>query len=170
MPLNIDLMQILLHMLNFVILFGALTLLVYKPVNKFLNERKAHFEELESKAQEKVAENEKLNAEYKEVLEDAKQKQAELLKKSEKETAEAAKAYLDNAREKAQAIISEAEHEAELRKEHIIDSAQAEIGELVVSAAQKLLSDTVTPERDSAMYDEFIRLTDKAVADKRALK
>ena len=38
MPLNIDITQILLHMLNFVILAGGLTFLLYRPVQKFLNE------------------------------------------------------------------------------------------------------------------------------------
>ena len=62
---------------------------------------------------------------------------------------------------------SNAETEAEKRKESILDSAQAEISELVLSATQKLLSDTVTPERNSALYDEFIRRTGKTVADER---
>ena len=67
-------------------------------------------------------------------------------------------------------IILAAEQEAEDRKEHILDSAQTEIGELVVAATQKLLSDTVTPERNTELYDEFIRLADKTIADKRAAK
>ena len=74
---------------------------------------------------------------------------------------------MDSAHDKANAIISAAESEAERRKEAILDSAQTEISELVLSATQKLLSDTVTPERNSALYDEFIRRTDKTVADKR---
>ena len=41
-----------------------------------------------------------------------------------------------------------------------LDAAQTEIGELVISAAQKLLSDTVTPERDRELYDAFIRLAE----------
>ena len=45
MPLNIDFMQILLHMLNFVILAGGLTLLLFKPVKKFMAERKKYFED-----------------------------------------------------------------------------------------------------------------------------
>ena len=47
MPLNIDFLQVLLHMLNFVILAGGLTFLLFKPINKFLENRKAHFEKLE---------------------------------------------------------------------------------------------------------------------------
>ena len=36
MPLNIDFVQILLHLLNFVILAGGLTLLLFNPVKKFI--------------------------------------------------------------------------------------------------------------------------------------
>ena len=42
MPLNIDFLQILLHLLNFVILAGGLTFLLYKPVVKFLESRRAY--------------------------------------------------------------------------------------------------------------------------------
>ena len=79
-------------------------------------------------------------------------------------------AFMEKAKETAKLIVAAAEKEAEDRKEHILDSAQTEIGELVVAATQKLLSDTVTPERNTELYDEFIRLADKTIADKRAAK
>ncbi|MGN0453222.1 MAG: ATP synthase F0 subunit B [Ruminococcus sp.] len=170
MPLNIDIMQILLHAFNFLILAGGLTLILFKPVNKFLAERRAYFESKEAEIKEKTDENEKLKAEYEEKLAEANKQIAEMHAAAEKEIAETTKAYLIDAKEKAKTIISDAEQEAENRKEHILDSAQAEIGALVVSATQKLLSDTVTPERNSALYDEFIRLADQTVADKRAKK
>ena len=139
MPLNIDFTQVLLHMLNFVILAGALGFLLFKPITKFMADRQKHFEDL-AKENEEAA---------------------------KKEAAETAKEYIDSAHQKANAIIAAAETEAEKRKESILDSAQTEISELVLSATQKLLSDTVTPERNSALYDEFIRRTDKTVADER---
>ena len=39
MPLNIDWQQILLHLLNFLILATGLTLLLYKPVKRFMKKR-----------------------------------------------------------------------------------------------------------------------------------
>ena len=38
-PLNIDWQQILLHLLNFVILFAILYFLLYDPVKKFMDKR-----------------------------------------------------------------------------------------------------------------------------------
>ena len=167
MPLNIDFLQVLLHMLNFVILAGGLTLLLFKPVNKFLSERREHFEKLATENEEKAKENERLKAEYEKKLQDADLQIAEMRQQAEKETADAAKAYLNDAKEKASELMVAAEKEAEERKEHILDSAQTEIEELVLSATQKLLGDTVTPERNSALYDEFIRRADKTVTDER---
>ena len=53
-PLNIDWQQILLHVLNFVILFGGLYFLLYKPVKNFMAKREAHYAEMAQKAQSEL--------------------------------------------------------------------------------------------------------------------
>lgn len=161
MPLNIDLLQILLHIFNFLILFGGLTLLLYKPVNKFLEERKNYYKEKEESIKAAADENSAIQAKYEKLIKDTDEEIAEMKLKAEKEIADISKDSLSKAEKKAASIISAAEKEAESRKEHILDSVQTEIGEIVVTATQKLLSDTADPKVDSALYDEFIRLTDK---------
>lgn len=162
MPLNIDFLQILLHMLNFVILAGGLTFLLFKPVNRFLDGRREQFAQAERKNRQDAEDNEKLRVCYEEKLRDADAEIAERKKAAERESADVSAEYIKEAREKADRIIRRAENQAEELKEHILQSAQAEIGELVVSAAEKLLSSTATPERDSALYDEFIRLAESS--------
>ncbi len=157
MPLNINLVQILLHMLNFVILAGGLTLLLYKPVTKFLEERRAHFEALEEQSRAAKEESQRLQEAYAGHVTAAKEEIAALRQQADRENAEAAKAYLDAAKEKAAAIIAAAEEEAETRRAQILDSAQTEIGELVVEATQKLLTGTADEARAGALYDEFLR-------------
>ena len=130
-------------------------------------DRQKHFEDLAKENEETAKTNADMKAEYEQKLEEAKAEIADMHRNAEKEAAETAKEYIDSAHQKANAIIAAAETEAEKRKESILDSAQTEISELVLSATQKLLSDTVTPERNSALYDEFIRRTDKTVADER---
>lgn len=167
-PLNIDFLQILLHMLNFVILAGGLSFLLYKPVIKFIEQRKEYFAQIEENNRKAADENERLHHEYTQKLRDAQAELTERKKELEKEQAEASAQYISNAKEKAAAIILAAEQEAEYRKAHILESAQNEIGEIVVNATQRLLSDTVTPERNSALYDEFIRLAGNTVTDERS--
>ncbi len=170
MPLNIDFVQILLHMFNFLLLFGGLTLLLFKPVNKFLEDRKRTIEESLRDIQQKTAENEARKARYENRLAVAEEQIAQKKAAAEKEIAETSNTYLTRAKEQATAIVLAAEKEAEERKEHILDAAQSEIGELVIYATEKLLSESVTPEHDRALYDEFIRRADETIAAKRAKK
>ena len=53
MPLNIDWQQILLHLLNFVILFAGLWLLLYKPVRNFMQKRNEEYENRDAEAERK---------------------------------------------------------------------------------------------------------------------
>ena len=63
-PLNIDILQILLHMLNFVILAGGLTFLLYKPVVNFMEKRRQQFADEEAANKAKAEENVRLQEEY----------------------------------------------------------------------------------------------------------
>ena len=157
MPLNIDCVQVLLHMLNFVILAGGLTLILFNPIKKFMTERQKQFEDREEENRKNAEENERLKAELAAEKEAFEQEMASERMKAEKEAADAAKAYIESSKNEAAAIIAKAEKEAEKRREHILDSAQTEIGELVIGATQKLLGDTASPERTEALYDAFLK-------------
>ena len=164
--LGIDIVQILLHMLNLVILVGGLALLLYKPVMKFLDGRRDHFEELEQRSIAAKEENARLQEAYATRIRDAETEIEALRQKAEREGAAAAKSYIDAAKEKSAAIISAAEQAAETRRAQILDSAQTEIGELVLEATQKLLSDTADEERTRALYDEFLRRAEAAAEER----
>lgn len=142
--------------------------MLYKPVNRFLEQRKEYFDSAEQKNNQTLEEAERLKSEYEHKLETVEKEITEQRKEAEKTAASVSSKYIEDAKAKAAAIITAAEQEAEERKEHILESAQTEIGELVLAATQKLLSDTVTPERNSALYDEFIRSADQIVAETRA--
>ena len=149
-------------MLNFIILAGGLTLILYKPVCRFLKERRDHYEKIEEDNAKRLEECERLKEEYETKLRDADEALAERQRVAEREMAENASRFIEGAKLKADSIVKEAEEEAEARKAHILESAQTEIGELVLSAAQKLMGDSVTPESDAALYDEFIRTANAA--------
>ncbi len=166
MPLNIDIVQVLLHMLNFVILAGGLTLLLFRPVRKFMDERRKAFEKREEENRENAEENERLRAEYEEKLSALEAETAATRRQAELDVAEVAKSYIESSRAEAAAILAKAEDDAEKRRSQILDSAQTEIGELVIGAAQKLLGDTATPERTQELYDAFLKQAEKKVSRK----
>ncbi len=163
MPLNIDFVQVLLHILNFVILAGGLTLILQKPVKKFMDERKAKYEAIETKNREDAEANERVKAEYEEKLASFDKEMAELRLETEREAGNAARSTIDTAKSEAARILKKAEEDAEKRKDHILESAQTEISELVLTSAQKLLADSATPERTRELYDEFLKFAEKDV-------
>lgn len=166
MPLNIDIVQVLLHMLNFVILAGGLTLILFNPVRKFISERQKRIEEQAAENQKNAEEYIRLKEEYEAKLRAFEEETATARLQAEKDAADIAKKYIDSSRAEAAAIIAKAEEDAEKRKEQILDSAQTEIGELVIGAAQKLLSETATPERTEELYDAFIKEAEKKTSRK----
>ena len=116
MPLNIDFLQVLLHMLNFVILAGGLTFLLFKPINKFLENRKAHFEKLERDNAESAETNAKAKVEYEKKLSNAEAEIAEMKQNAEKDMASAAEGYINDAKDKASTLLKAAETEAQTEK------------------------------------------------------
>ena len=90
MPLNIDFTQVLLHMLNFVILAGALGFLLFKPITKFMADRQKHFDDLAKENEEAAKANAEMKAEYEQKLEAATVEIADMRRDAETEAANTA--------------------------------------------------------------------------------
>lgn len=151
-PLNIDWQQILLHLLNFVILVGGLYLLLYNPVKKFMAKRKAHYAEMDSKAQTSLA-----SAKQKE--EEVSQRLAALEAEIAAKKAAAAKeietytnAKISEAQKQADTIITEANLNAKKETEKIITNANKEIKQIVTEATKKVITNS-----PSEAFDEFLK-------------
>ena len=62
MPLGIDLLQVLLHAFNVVILFGGMYILLYSPVKKFMDKREEYYAGLDKQAKDRLSEADGLKA------------------------------------------------------------------------------------------------------------
>lgn len=156
-PLNIDWQQILLHLFNFVILFGGLYFLLYKPVKKFMAKREEHYKEMDEKTSNALADAEKLKADYTLKLEEADETIRNRRLESQREAKEAADAKIVEAKVQAEKIISNAKADAQRCKDKIIEQSQEEIKELAVKAAEKLLISS-----SSEAYDKFLDSAEEA--------
>ena len=140
MPLNINLQQILLHALNFVILFGAMYFLLYKPVKSFMDSRKAHYEKMDEDAKAVLAEAEKTKAGYEAQLKSA----DEEIARRKREANEALQHAVDE-------IVRKAREDAAREHERVMEQAKGEISELMSAAAEKLVLSST-----SDAYDKFL--------------
>ena len=114
MPLNINLQQILLHALNFVILFGAMYFLLYKPVKSFMDSRKAHYEKMDEDAKAVLAEAEKTKAGYEAQLKSADEEIARRQREANDALQHAVDERRAQAEQQAEEIIKKA-HDAAAR-------------------------------------------------------
>ena len=146
MPLNINLQQILLHALNFVILFGAMYFLLYKPVKSL-----AHYEKMDEDAKAVLAEAEKTKAGYEAQLKSA----DEEIARRQREANEALQHAVDERRAQAEQqageIVRKAREDAAREHERVMEQARGEISELMSAAAEKLVLSST-----SDAYDKFL--------------
>ncbi|MBR5112465.1 MAG: ATP synthase F0 subunit B [Clostridia bacterium] len=141
MPLNIDIQQILLHMLNFVILFAALYFLLYKPVRKFMDNRNKYYDELEEKTNSALSEAEKSKQEYEDKLASLKAEEKQIKADAANEAQIKADKIISDAQTKAADIIAKSKQRAAKEKDSMIKSANKEIRHIAEEAAQKLVID-----------------------------
>ena len=157
MPLNIDWQQILLHVFNFLILVTGLSLLLFKPVRKFMREREEKYKSAAAEHERKTAEIAELEKQREEKLAgidgEMEARRKELVARSEKE----GQRIIADAEERARAIVSDSQKRAEEERAAYIARAGDEIADMVVKSAEKLLVVGSTPENDSALYDSYLK-------------
>ena len=158
LPLNVDWQQILLHLFNFTILFGALYILLYKPVRDFMENREKHYADMDSKANQALADAESSKASYEEkernLDEEIRARKSSLSKEIEAER----ERRLADARSEAEKLIADARGEADREKKEIIESAQKEITEMVTDAMEKLTLEQTA----SDAFDQFLDAAEEA--------
>lgn len=157
-PLNIDWQQILLHMLNFIILATGLYLLLYNPIKTFMQKRKEHYEEIEKRTAEAEINAKNLEDEYKQRLENAEKEINLRLAEESKRIAEESEEKIKNTEAQAAKIIANARAEAKREHDKLLEDAQSEISDIVVSATEQLLAKDKTPETNKAIYEQFLSI------------
>ena len=156
LPLNIDLQQIFLHMLNFVILAGGLYFILYSPVKKFMDQRAARYAEMDKAAADKLSEAEKLAASHQAQQDKLDEELRERRAESQKIAQAAAQQQLDRAQEQADQIIAAARKSAQSIREKAVTDSRKELKELAMAAAEKL---ALSSSRDA--FDEFLNLAEE---------
>ncbi|MDD4120226.1 MAG: F0F1 ATP synthase subunit B [Clostridia bacterium] len=156
LPLGLDGIKILLHLLNFLILFGGVTFLVYKPVKKFIEKRQNEIKLQYEKNEQAKAEAEELHSEYLEKL--AKAESEIMFQRSEAERSNhiIKENAISEASQKAEEIISRAEIESQDIKKETISGIKNKVADVAVTIAEALLEREISPEENEQIIDNCI--------------
>lgn len=152
LPLNINPAEVLMHLLNFLILFAIMYFLLYKPVKSFMAKREREYAEMEQRTGANLSESEELKAKYEKKLGELDGELSDIREKAKKETERLNSLRISEANEEAARIVETAKEEAKLERERIIREAQQDISEMVADAIEKLALESTASEA----YDQFL--------------
>ena len=151
MPLNIDFVQVILHLFNFIILIGGLYLLLYKPVKSFMDKRRNHYEQMDREANDKLNKAGELKEQYDREIGMLEAKKDESLREAEAKIRQKCDAELAEAHKEASEIVEKARNDAENERARILANAQKDIAAMAEEAARKVVLSSV-----SDAYDQFL--------------
>ena len=152
---DINLVEIPIYIINFLVTFVLLYLLLYKPVSKFMGERRERIaNSLEETEASKVRAEEFLqeaNAELASTGEKARQLSHEAIEKAALE----AETILDNAQEEATAMIARAREQMDVERQAAMERAYTELVSLAGELASRILSREVSIDDNRKIVDDF---------------
>ncbi|MCJ7715306.1 MAG: F0F1 ATP synthase subunit B [Anaerolineales bacterium] len=139
------------QIVNFLVMFGLITVLMWKPARKRLDERQAMLQKQVEDSEAAAAQLEQVGGERENVLVEAK-KEAEKIVAQAYERVETIKS---DASEEAKKIIQKAQVDAKEEETRLLKGVRDQVAALAMAATQKLLGDALDEKRGKALIDEF---------------
>lgn len=153
---GLDWKSMLFYVVNFILLIGALVLLLYKPVKKMLKEKRRSLDDVYAENEKLKSESEAQKAEYLKMTEDMKLENARISAKAAVDAQKKADAIIDEAQAQAQTIINNAKKEAATQSEQLKGEYRESVNTLAVQVAQKLLEREITDADNSALIEQVL--------------
>ena len=130
--------DLIINIVNIIVLFVIVKTLAYKPVKKFLDDRKAKIEKQLNDAAEAQKQADEKAQRYEGLISDSKKECAELKVKAEREAKESADAILANAKADADNITAKAREDAQREHDAKIASVKDDITELAFDISRQV--------------------------------
>ena len=141
---------------NLLILFILLRIFLFKPVLGMIEKRKNLIQNTINEADQKNADAASLKKQYENSLKDAKQESFQIVSEAKDRAQVQYNQIIDKANADASQIVKQANAAAEADREKILKDAQAELADVALAAASKLLGTTVDAKANKAMLDAFL--------------
>lgn len=160
--MEIQVGAILLQMLNFGVLAGALTFLLLKPVRKILQERSRKVEQGQQAAQKAIDSQQTAEDKASKIVKKAQQEAKAIVDEGRKDATFRSKEIMAEAREEAQNIIAKARAEAKNMKSAALDEAKSEVEQVAVQIASQILGKEITAKKHSKLIEDSLEQIKKA--------
>ena len=155
--IGINLPLLVAFVINFVILFALLGLVLYKPAMKMLDERSKKIKESMAQAEATKAEYARAEEEVKKLISKAREDGQALVSQATQIGERLKEEAKDGARKEAQVIVDRTRAELEEERDRIIDDLRREFVDISISAAEKVIKETLDKERHRRLIEETLK-------------
>lgn len=143
-------------MIAFLVLFVILWKVAFPPITKMLEKRTSTIKESLERAEETKVEAERLLADYKQQMAEARGEAAKVIEQGRK-VAEAMKdEIVAKANGEAAGIVAKAHEAMTAEKKAAIAELQAEVADLSVAVAGKIIGEKLTTADHARLIDKFV--------------
>jgi F-type H+-transporting ATPase subunit b len=153
---QINLFWVIVSAANFVLFFAILWTFALKPVSKMLSDRTARIEQGLKDAEQARRDRESAEAERVATLTEARREANEIMVRSQKVAQETRDADIAATREELERMRSRATAEIEAEKVRAIADVRAQVADLALLAAGRVVGETMSDERQRRLVEEFL--------------
>ena len=154
--IGINLQLLVAFLINFLILFGLLTAVLYKPVLKMLDERQAKIKESLDQAEKIKEQTTRSEEQVKSAIEAARKEGQSIIVQASGIAEKIKEEAKDGARKEAEAIITKAKDDIKLERDKSIAELRKEFANLTVLAAEKVIKETLDTQKHKKLINEVL--------------
>ena len=154
--LGISLPTLIAQIVNFVILFGLLYLVAYKPLMRMLDERSNKVKESMEQTESIREQAEHAEEEAKKRIEAASREGQELVAQAVRTGEEIRQKAQEEAKPEAEALIARARLEIQRERDEAIGELRKEFTDLTIAAAEKVIEQSLDKEAHRKLIDKVL--------------
>ncbi|TFH48209.1 MAG: F0F1 ATP synthase subunit B [Methanothrix sp.] len=159
--IGIDWQVLLAQFVNFAILFGLLSVLLYKPMRRMLDERSNKIKESMEQAEQIKEQMTKSEEQVKLQLDTARREGQEILAQAAQMGERLKEEAKGEARQEAEVIVARARTEIERERDQAIDEVKREFVDLAITAAEKVVHESLDREKHRRLIEEVLEQAPK---------
>ena len=153
---QINLFWVIVSALNFILFFVIIWTFAFKPVTGMLAERRSRIEQGLKDADQARRDRENAEAERTATIAEARREANDILARAQKVAQETRDADIAATKEELERLRNQATAEIDAEKTRAIGEVRAQVADLALLAASKVVGESMTDERQRRLVDEFL--------------
>jgi F-type H+-transporting ATPase subunit b len=154
---QINLFWVIVSALNFILFFVIIWTFAFKPVSAMLADRKSRIEEGLKDAEQARRDRENAEAERVATLGEARREANDILARAQKVAQETRDADIAATKQELERMRVRAAAEIEAEKSRAIADVRAEVADLALLAAGKVVGETMSDARERRLVEDFLK-------------